>query len=72
MSPPKKKRGKSKTQVKKTVRWIPRVTYVVQGTKHKFLMTGKGLTKAQAADVLMNVFGKDSVKIEAGFKRVTI
>lgn len=61
---------KSKIRVKKTVRWIPRVTYVVKGKKYKFLMTSKGLTKPVAADVLMHIFGKDSIKIEAGFKRV--
>ncbi len=70
----KKKLGRNRlTRVKKSVRWIPRVTYVAKdGKKYKFLLVNKGLTKEQAADVLMNIFGKNSVRIEAGFKRVTV
>jgi len=55
---------------KKTTKWIPRVTYVVKKTKYEFLLNTKGLTKTNAADVLTNIFGKDQVKINAGFKRV--
>lgn len=63
---------KSKTRAKKSVRWIPRVTYVTKRGEYKFLMVSKGFTKLDAADVLMHIFGKNSVKIKAGFKRVTV
>lgn len=55
---------------KKITKWTPRVTYVVKKTKYEFLLNTKGLTKADAANVLANIFSKDQVKIKAGFKRV--
>lgn len=55
---------------KTTTRWIPRVTYVAKNKKYEFLLKTPGLSKANAADVLMNIFGDKQAKIKAGFKRV--
>ena len=66
----KKKYESSRKKQAKTTKWIPRVIYVVKKTKYEFLLKTTGLTKVDAADVIDNIFGKDQVKIKAGFKRV--
>ena len=54
-------------------KWIPKLTYEIEGKKHVFLLQTKGLSKENAASIVDNIFNPENkTKVSVYFKRVTV
>ena len=56
-----------------TYKWIPKLTYEIEGKKLVFLLQTKGLSKEKAASLVDNIFNPENkTKVSVYFKRVTV